>query len=373
VKFLHLSDLHIGKTLDGISMIEEQIHAFTQIIGYINTYNPDAVVIAGDIYDRPIPGVEAVCVFDNFLTELTNLGVCTMIIAGNHDSPERINFASRLLVDKRLFLCGVYSGNIPKITLTDAYGDVHFWMLPFVKPSSLKSTHDELIETHEEAIAAVLTATNIDYAQRNVLISHQFYSKTGLDLMRSDSELDPIGGLDAISSTLITNFDYVALGHLHQAQSVGSSHIRYSGSPIKYSFSEWQHNKSVTLVELKEKNDLAITHLPLVPIHDMRTIKGTLDQVLSASGNSDDYLWVTLTNEEDILDPMEKLRSRYPNVLRMDIENSRTSIDINAVTANIEAIKNVSTYELFEEFFLSIQGSVMNAEQGDIVRQLLEV
>ncbi|MCL2362427.1 MAG: exonuclease SbcCD subunit D [Defluviitaleaceae bacterium] len=373
MKLFHLSDLHIGKNLDGISMLDEQRHVFSQIIAYIKTHSPDAIVIAGDIYDKPIPGVDAVRVFDDFLTALSELGVATMIIAGNHDSPERINFASRLLLDKGLFLCGGYNGNIPKITLSDEYGDVHFWLLPFIKPSSLRGIHNEPVETHEEAVAAALAHSDIDYDARNILISHQFYTKAGVSPVRSDSELDPVGGLDAVSAGIVDNFDYVALGHLHGAQSVGDAHIRYCGSPIKYSFSEWQHHKSITMAELKEKGDLTITPLPLMPIHDMRAIKGDLEQVLTVEGDSDNYLWVTLTNEEEIMDPMEKLRSRYPNILRMDYENTRTSIDINTITSNIEAIESLSTYDLFEEFFLKVQGSAMSREQGEIVRQLLEV
>jgi len=372
MKFLHLSDLHIGKNLDGISMIDEQLYAFSQIISYVKTHSPDAVIIAGDIYDRAIPSVEAVCVFDDFLTELSALGVATMIIAGNHDSPERISFASRLLSDKGLFLCGGYGGKIPMVTLTDEHGEVHFWLLPFIKPSSMRGIHSEAVETHEEAVALALENSNINYNERNILVSHQFFVKAGLAPIRSDSELDPVGGLDAVSSTLVESFDYVALGHLHRAQAVGAAHIWYCGSPIKYSFSEWQHYKSVTMVELKNKGDINITTLPLFPIHDMRAVKGKLEQIL-AGDPSEDYLWVTLTNEEDIIDPMEKLRSRFPNILRLDFDNARPTVDIAAITAKTEAIEDLSIYDLFEEFFLKIQGSTMSCEQGSIVRELLEV
>lgn len=405
MKFLHLSDLHIGKNLDNISMIPEQKHALRQIIDYIKIHNPVAVVIAGDIYDRTIPSVEAVGVFDDFLTELAALDIVVMIIAGNHDSPERLNFASRLLSDKKLFICGTFDGSIRNCVLSDEYGEVNFWLLPFIKPTSLRRFFNESyseshnkVENHEDAVAAALDRTNINHTSRNVLISHQFYTKVGLEPKRSDSEVDPIGGLDSVNARLIENFDYAALGHLHGAQSVGAPHIRYSGSFIKYSFSEWLHKKSVTLVELKEKGDLTIIKLPITPIHNMRVIKGKLehlisDEVISSLEEADkeDYLKVILT-DEIVIDPMAKLRRFYPNILKLSFDNSRTNIDMSAITSslistdlmstnlmstdltstNLMSTKQVSPYDLFEEFFLNTQGYVMNKEQREIVQKLLE-
>ena len=377
MRLLHMSDLHIGKSVNGFSMIEEQKHAFVQIIGYIKTERPDVVIIAGDVYDRAIPSVEAVCVFDDFLTELSHTQSAVMLISGNHDSSERLSYASRLLLDKQLYICGSFNGTAQKITLTDKYGELNFWLLPFIKPTTVRSVFQETeIESYDDAVAAAINASDIDYSARNVLVSHQFYTKTGVTPLRSESELNPVGGLDAVDAGIIERFDYVALGHLHGRQSVGAEHIRYCGSPIKYSFSEWRHDKSVTLVELCEKGNLTVTPLPMTPIHDMREIKGELDKLLgldiSSLADTEDYLRVILTDEDEIVDPLSKLRSVYPNVMSLDFENTRTSIDINAVTTTTEKIEKLSPYDLFSEFFLEVQGSVMSPEQAAMVRRLLE-
>ena len=377
MKFLHLSDLHIGKIVNGFSMIAEQKNAFTQIIEYIKTESPAAVVIAGDVYDRAVPGVEAVRVFDDFLTELADEDVAVLLISGNHDSPERINFASRLLADKHIYFYGTFDGSIHKVTLPDEYGEVNFWLMPFIKPAMVRGMFVENeIESYDDVIKAALGTANIDYSARNVVISHQFYTKTGITLTRSESELNPVGGLDAVDVGIIELFDYAALGHLHGRQGIGSEHIRYCGSPIKYSFSEWRHEKSITLVELREKGNLSVKALPLTPLHDMREIKGEIDKLMSDDAASlaakDDYLRVILTDEEEIIDPLGKLRSVYPNIMSLDFENTRTNIDFSAIKSDSEAIKQLSTYELFGEFFLEIQGSTMSEEQAEIVRSLLE-
>jgi len=377
--FIHLSDLHIGKSVNGFSMITEQKHAFEQLIGYIKTESPSAVVIAGDVYDRAIPGAEAVQVFDDFLTELAGEGLAVLLISGNHDSPERINFASRLLSDKRIYFYGGFDGSIHKVTLPDEYGEVAFWLMPFIKPAMVRgmfAEREEGIESYDAAVAAALEAADIDYSTRNVLVSHQFYTKSGVTPVRSESELNPVGGLDAVNAELIEKFDYAALGHLHGRQGVGSEHIRYCGSPIKYSFSEWRQEKSVTLVELGEKGNLSVKSLPLTPLHDMREIKGEIDKLMSdeiaSLADKEDYLRVVLTDEEEIIDPVGKLRSVYPNIMSLDFENTRTSIDLSVITANTEAIEKLSPYELFSEFYLEVRGSTMSDEQAVIVRDLLD-
>jgi len=377
MKFLHLSDLHIGKIVNGFPMIEEQQHALDQVIGYINAEPPAAIVIAGDVYDRAVPSVESIRVFDDFITSLAGLDIAVILISGNHDSPERMSYASRLLSEKRLFFYGTFEGAIQKIVLSDVHGDVNFWLLPFIKPSSVRTMYgDKEIDSYEDAVAAVLEAADIDYATRNVLVSHQFYTKSGVTALRCESELNPVGGLDAVDAGLIERFDYAALGHLHGSQSVGLTHLRYCGSPIKYSFSEWRQKKSATIVELREKGTLTIESLPLVPLHDMREIKGTIAQLMSdeisSLANKDDYLRVILTDEVEIVDPMGKLRSVYPNLMSLDFENSRTSVDYSAITTEDETVAKLSPYDLFSQFFFSVQGSVMSDEQTEIVRELLE-
>jgi len=370
MNFLHLSDLHIGKSVNGFSMTAEQKHALNQIIGYVRTERIDAAVIAGDIYDRAVPGADAVRVFDDFLTELAGENIAVILISGNHDSPERLNYASRLLSDKRIYLYGAFDGSLHKIILPDEHGDVNFWLMPFIKPDSYNEAAD-----YDGVVKAVIESADIDYAARNVIVSHQFYTKAGVSLTRSDSELNAVGGLDAVDAQIIGRFDYAALGHLHGGQNVGDEHIRYCGSPIKYSFSEWRQRKSVTLVEMGAKGRLTVKTLPLTPIHNMREIRGDIDTLINAdkqcAADKNDYLRVILTNEEEIIDPMGKLRAVYPNIMSLDFENSRTRVDVGGFTADT-ATEKLSAYELFCEFFLNTQGATMSAEQSEIVLELLK-
>lgn len=376
MRFLHLSDLHIGKKVNGFSMLDEQRNAFKQVIGYIDTEKPDAVLIAGDIYDRTVPSIEAVHLFDDFLTDLAAKEVTVILISGNHDSPERLNYASRLLSERKLYLCGVFDGTLRSVILSDEYGELKFWLLPFVKPSGVRSMFaDKVIESYTDAINVILDSADIDYSKRNILLSHQFYTSEGITPTRSESEINPVGGLDAVDVELLSKFDYAALGHLHGAQGVGGS-VRYAGSPIKYSFSEWKQKKSVTVVEIKDKKNITITTLPLIPLHDMREIKGPLKQLMSdevsSQGNREDYLRVILTDEEEIIDPMGKIRSIYPNVMALDFENSRTNIDALETLKDTGQLEKLSPYDMFSEFFLGITGAVMSEEQVEIVRELLE-
>ncbi|MCL1975794.1 MAG: exonuclease SbcCD subunit D [Firmicutes bacterium] len=378
MKFLHLADLHIGKNVNGFSMIEEQKYVFKQIIGYIGSECPQAVIIAGDVYDRALPSVEAVRLFDDFLTELAQQNVVVLLVSGNHDSPERLNYASRLLAEKSLYICGAYNGVIDKIVLDDDYGQVNFFLLPFIKPFTVRSLGEgNEIESYSDALEAALHKANIDYSGRNVLVSHQFYSKAGLLPLRSESELNQVGGLDAVSVELIEDFDYVALGHLHGRQSVGKEYIRYAGSPLKYSFSEWRQEKSIYLVELKDKGDFTVNALPLIPIHDMREIRGEFNKLINEESAdqayNEDYLRVILTDEEEIIDPLGKLSSMYPHIMSLSFENSRSAIDLDSISTEAENIEKLSCYDLFGEFFLDVQGCAMNEEQAEIIRELLSM
>ena len=377
MKFFHLSDLHIGKSVNGFSMLAEQAHIFAQVLAYIKTHRPDAVLVAGDLYDRPVPGVEAVRLFDQFLTSLAGEGVAVLLISGNHDSPERLGFASRLLTGHRLFISGVFAGRMQKVALPDAHGEVFFWLLPFLRPLALRGTcQGRAIESYDDAISAAIEQSGVDYTARNVLISHQFYRKAGVTPLRSESELDPIGGLDAADAALLEGFDYVALGHLHGGQQVGAPHIRYCGSPLKYSFSECRQQKSLTLVEMGEKGEVDISTLPLTPIHEMREIRGEMEALLREGAASpagrEDYLRVILTDQAEIVDPVGKLRSVYPNLASLDFENSRTGVDLDALSARAGAVETRSLYDLFGEFFLEVQGAAMSEAQAEIVRSLLE-
>lgn len=377
MKFLHLADLHIGKTVNGFSMIEDQNYVLAQIIALVQADRPDAVLIAGDVYDRALPAVEAVHLFDDFLTALAQEKIAVLLIPGNHDSADRLAYANRLLRDKGLFLCGSYQDSLYHVTLTDVYGPLHFWLLPFIRPSMLpnfRGAHEA--DSYSAALSSILEHAAIDYSVRNVLLSHQFFTAPGLTPLRSESELNPVGGLDAVDASLVSRFDYVALGHLHGAQRVGAEHIRYAGSPLKYSFSEWQQRKSVTMVELRKKGQLDWSPVPLKPLHDLRQIKGPLDHLISpdvlAQANPEDYLRVILTDEEELVDPMGKLRSIYPNVMALDFENKRTSIDPSILCTDSDIQEGLSTYALFSQFFLERSGSVMTEEQSSLIRALLD-
>jgi len=378
MKFLHISDLHIGKSVNGFPMLEEQRRVLDQVIGCIRSERPAAVLIAGDVYDRAAPGVEAVRLFDDFLTELAAEGVAVMVVAGNHDSPERLGYAGRLLADKKLFICGAFDGGVRREVLSDEYGEVNFWLLPFIRPISVRGLFgDREASTHSEAVVAAIEAAGVDCSVRNVLITHQFYTKAGADPKRCESEINPVGGIDAVDVSVIERFDYAALGHLHGAQSVGGDNCRYAGSPLKYSFSELRHEKSISVVELREKGNLSISTLPFVPLHDMREIKGPLSELISGEVSSladkDDYLRVVLTdNDGEIADPMGKLRSVYPNVMALSFENARSGIDVAGISASLERVSSLSPYDLFCEFFLERNGSTMTGEQAALVRKLMD-
>ena len=376
MKFLHLSDLHIGKTVNHFPMLQEQQHAFQQILHYIQAEKPDAVLIAGDVYDRAVPGVEAVRLFDDFLTALASTGTAVLLISGNHDSPERLHYASRLLSEQNLHLCGRFDGKLHSVTLTDVYGEVHFWLLPFIRPAVVRGMFpDTEIESYTDAVRAALGTADIDPSQRNVLLSHQFYTGSGIEPIRSESEINPIGGLDAVDASLLAPFDYVALGHLHRAQGV-SPIARYAGSMLKYSLSERLHEKSVTLVELGEKGVFSYSKLPLTPLRDMREIRGTLDELLSpevsSQGNKDDYLRVILTDTEDIIDPAGKLRSVYPHVMDVFLEHFQKNQEALLSLPDMDSPDSLSLYDLFSEFFLESSGAVMTDAQAKIVQELLD-
>jgi len=375
MKFMHLADLHIGKIVNGFSMLEDQIFILDQIVQYVREYKPHAVVMAGDIYDRPVPNTEAVKVFDQFLTDLARENTVVLIINGNHDSPERLGFASRIMYDRNIYLYGTLDGQMRKIPVEDEHGRVFFHLLPFIKPSIVRPFYtDTEIENSNDAVKTVIEAAELDKNSRNVLVAHQFVISSGSEPERSESEIGPVGGIDSIDADMLKGFDYVALGHLHGPQKIGFDHIRYAGSPLKYSFSECHHKKSVTLVELEEKGSMEITRLPLKVRRDMRRIKGPIAELMSdsivAQGAPEDYLHVTLTDEDEIFDAIGKIRSVYPNVMMLSFENARTEAisDFSEISTN----DSIAPSELFGSFFLAQNGAEMSPEQAAAANALLE-
>lgn len=373
MRLAHISDLHLGKRVNEFSMLEDQRYIVKQIESILEEEAADAVLIAGDVYDKPVPPGEAVRLFDGFLTALADRGIHVFVISGNHDSPERIAFGSRLMEKSRVYMAPVYDGHVNPIELRDAYGSVYVYMLPFIKPAVVKKCWpEEKIETYEDAVGCAVAHMKEDAfvpEARNVLMAHQLV----IGASRCDSEEVSVGGLDQVSAGLFRDFDYTALGHIHGPQNAGGERIRYCGSPLKYSFSEAGHVKSVTIVDLEEKGDIRVWTRPLIPLHDMREIRGSYEDVVSRDfyrGTAvDDYLHITLTDEEDILDAMGKLRAIYPNIMRLDYDNRRTR-EGGQLPEKVQRAK--SPLELLEELYALQNNQPMSGEQRELSARLIE-
>ena len=372
MKFIHLSDLHIGKRVNEFSMIEDQEYILKRILKIIDDEAPDGVIIAGDVYDKPVPSAEAVELFDDFIVRLSKRDLSVYIISGNHDSPERLAFGNRLMAASNIYFSSVYNGKTERFELTDEYGTTAIHMLPFVKPSHVRRFYpDDRIESYTDAIAVAVREMHLNQDDRNMIITHQFV--TGAE--RSDSEDISVGGTDNVDASAFDGFDYVALGHIHRPQNVGSDIIRYCGSPLKYSFSEAPYEKSVTVVELKEKGNTSVRTVPLTPMRDMVELKGTYEELTLKSfyeGTSyrEDYVHITLTDEEDIPDVVQKLRVIYRNLMKLDYDNKRTRHQTEINGAEDVAVK--SPLELFAEFYEQQNGAEMSDEQAKHMEVLIE-
>lgn len=372
MKLFHLSDLHIGKRVNEFSMIEDQKYILTQILYAADQEKPDGILISGDVYDRTIPTAEAVQVFDAFLTRLSEQKIPAFIISGNHDSAERLAFGSSLMGKSGIYFSKVYDGTVEKIPMQDAYGTVWIYLLPFLRPSTIRHALPERAEEVQSAADAVriaLEQTKIDEKERNVLLAHQFV--TGAK--RCDAEELQVGDVDQIPAELFASFEYVALGHIHSPQKVGRETVRYCGAPLKYSFSEAGQEKSITVVELKEKSSVDLRTIPLKPLHDLRKIRGTYLEVTAKSfyenRDCEDYLQVILTDEEDVPDGMAKLRTIYPNLMRLEYDNKRTRS--NAEVRAAERVEEKSELELFQEFYELQNNQSMTEVQEQFVEELL--
>lgn len=370
MKLIHLSDLHLGKRVGEVSMLEDQAYILDRVLDIVDGAGPDALLIAGDVYDKSVPSAEAVTLFDDFLCRLARRKLPVLVISGNHDSPERLAFGSRLMEGAGVHLSPVYDGNVKPITLTDEHGPVDFWLLPFLKPAHLRRFYpEETIDSYTDAVGAAIAHMNIDPSRRNVLLCHQFV--TGAATCESEELI--VGGTDNVDAAVFDGFDYVALGHLHGPQNVGSSRIRYCGTPLKYSFSEASQYKSVTVAELGEKGDLTLHTVPLTPRHDMRVIQGTFAQLAEEGGDAgerEDYLHIILTDEEDVPEALGRLRLVYPNILKLSYDNTRTRTSQSVDRAQRVAQK--SPLELFEELYETQNNQPMSQEQRDFAQRLIE-
>ncbi|WP_195377181.1 exonuclease SbcCD subunit D [Anaerotruncus rubiinfantis] len=372
MKLIHLSDLHLGKRVNEFSMLEDQEYILKKIINAIDDECPDGIIIAGDIYDKSIPSAEAVELFDDFLVSLAKRKLQVFVISGNHDSPERIAFGNRLMDASGIHLSPVYDGNVIPFCLHDDYGEVNIFMLPFVKPANIRRFFpDSGIVSYTDAVRIAIQNMPVNSANRNVLITHQFV----MGALRSESEDISVGGSDNIDASVFDEFDYVALGHIHGPQNIGSERVRYSGTPLKYSFSEASHQKSITVVELGEKGCLSVRTVSLTPQRDMAEIKGSYNELTRKSyyentSYQDDYMHITLTDEEDILDAMGKLRVIYHNLMKLDYDNKRTrhSAEVNGS----DAVETKTPFELFAEFYELQNNAPMSEEQSALINQMIE-
>lgn len=371
MKFGHIGDLHIGKRVHDFSMLEDQRYILEEMLRIFDEEKVDGVLIAGDVYDKTMPSAEAVQVFDDFITKLAKMEMPIYMISGNHDSAERLAFGAQLFENDGVYISPVYEGEVKKVEVEDVYGTVNIWLLPFLKPATVRhALQREDINTYEEGVVAALQGCEIDTEQRNILVAHQFV--TGAD--RSDSEETSVGGLDNVSAEVFEDFDYVALGHIHRAQKMGRETLRYSGTPLKYSFSEADHKKSVTILELLEKGRVEIHVVPLVPRRDMRKMRGTYMEVTAKDAyteeNKMDYLQITLTDEEDVPGALQKLRTVYSNLMRLEYDNARTRE--NREVQAVEAQEQKSELELFEEFYELLNNESMKDEQVEFVEKLIQ-
>ncbi len=380
MKFLHISDLHFGKKLNEFSLIEDQKFIIFKILQCIDEQKPDAVVIAGDVYDKGIPSVEAVKLFDDFLCRLAERKIDVFIISGNHDSPERMTCGASLMETSGIHFAPVYDGKVCKYELSDKNGPVNIYLLPFIKPAIVraaleaqgKSDEAEKITTYDSAVEAAISQMNVDWSERNVLVAHQFITGS----TRCDSEDISVGGTDNISAELFSKFDYVALGHLHGMQNAGGENIRYSGSPLKYSFSEVNHKKGGLIVELEQKGSLKVEEYPFESQHDLRCLKGTYEELTlkkyweQLGEGVNDYLHITLTDEDDVPEGFARLQLIYKNLVSLSYDNSRTQKDNQIeAAANIE---NVSPLDLFEKFYTLQNNQEFSDEQKKFAQDLIE-
>ena len=371
MKLIHISDLHLGRKIYEYSMLEEQKCALNQVLMAVDTHKPEGVLIAGDVYDKSIPSIEAIELFEWFLMELVDRHTKVFVISGNHDSVERISFGAEVFKRSGIYIAKAYEGNTPVVALEDEYGTVNVHMIPFVKPAMVRRYHEEdNVTDYNSALEAVVNNIDMDKAKRNIVMVHQFI--TGAE--RSDSEEAFLGGIDNVDFDVFSAFDYVALGHIHKPQAMGRKCIRYSGSPVKYSIDEIKQKKSMTLVELKEKGNIVIETIPFQPLKDIRRIEGTYMELTDRNSyigtKTDDYLHVVLKDEDDIPDAFRKLRVIYPNILKLEYSNKRTAV--NRSVTSLEQVNQKSFAEYVQELYQIQNNQEISGEQMNIVNKYWE-
>lgn len=370
MKLLHTADLHIGKRVFGFSLLEDQRHALHEIVRIASDQRADAVLIAGDVYDKSVPAETAVSLLDDFLTALLDTGAAVFLIAGNHDSPERLQFGSRILQKRGLYIAGTYAGETPRVRLADEFGPVDVYLLPYLRPADARAYCAEEIRTHDDAVRAVLKQAEREPGVRSVLLAHQFVTAAGQSPVLSESETPCVGGLDNVDISAFDGFDYVALGHLHGPQSMGRNTIRYAGSPLKYSFSETGHTKGVVLIELDAGSVKEIAFAPIPALRDMRELRGPMEELLKNAQPSEDYLHICLTDEDDVPDAMQRIRAVSPNAMHISYDNSRSRAAEQPLSAL--PLEGMNPYEQFAAFFELQNGRALDEAGAALITELLE-
>ncbi|WP_331835849.1 exonuclease SbcCD subunit D [Erysipelothrix piscisicarius] len=372
MKIVHLADLHIGRRLNDLSLLDDQRYVLNQIIEAFDTIKPHVLIIAGDVYDKANPSSEAFEVWNDFLTQLAQQSIHVLIISGNHDSQERLGVGACSFEEHDIYLASHYTGAISSVTLHDDFGPVHFYLFPYIKPSMVRNYHPEFTgNTFQEAFEFIFQDLKINQDERNVAIAHQFVIGNGMTPILSDSEIGPsVGGLDAIDASLFKAFDYVALGHIHRPQAIGRETIRYAGSPLKYSFSECMHSKQLPIIDLN--NDVSLSFIDIKPLRDVRLIKGPLEKLyeIGKVEGSEDYIHAVLTDDIIQGDALHKLRSVYPNLVSLDFDNTRTSTETSLERAT--TILEQKPFDLFNTFFTALNGRDFNQEESDLVKAVID-
>ena len=371
MKFAHISDLHLGKRIHQFSMIEEQKYILDQIVKIVKEEQTDGVLIAGDVYDKIYPSAEAVALFDSFLVNLVKENIKVFVISGNHDSPERIAFLGQLTKKAGVYLSPVYAGEVESIELTDEFGKVHIYLLPFIKPVHVRHFFPgESIGNYTEAMQVIVKQMDLKKEERNILVAHQFV--TGA--MRSDSEEISVGGLDNIDASVFEDFDYVALGHIHRPQNMGEEKIRYCGTPLKYSFSESQDKKTVTIVEFKEKGNWTRKEIPLSPLHDMIKIRGTFAEMINPGNfpdiNPESFMHITLLDEQDVPEAFHRLSEVYPKLMQMEYDNLRTR-ERKSIQVRKEVAK-IAPEEIFAGLYETMNNQPLSQVQQKYLQKKIE-
>lgn len=371
---MHLADLHLGKRVNGFSMMEDQEYILNRILEIMEEEQPDGLLIAGDVYDKTIPPAEAVRRMDDFLTAVAAKHVPVFLISGNHDSAERVAFGHQLMQGSGIWISPVYDGTIRHHTLKDRWGEVNIYLIPFLRPSVVRSFFPDVeIEDYTDALRTIIEDLQVDTSRRNVVLAHQFVTAAGALPETCDSEQLSVGGLDRVDGSVFSPFDYTALGHLHGPQRVGSETIRYAGSPLKYSFSELHQKKSVTVAELRAKGETEIRQIPLQPRREMTELRGTFEEILEEARKKGapqtDYYHMILTDETDVVDALSRLREYYPNIMLLDYDNRRTRSQKEV--EQLDRVEERTPGELFAALYEQQNGQEMDSDRKEYLDGLI--